>query len=312
MEAQRKAYNPLEINYQEENRDIFDDQQSLKEIREKVSPLTNKNIYIISSDFDIRDEIKAHLKTLGFWPQCVKAIHSSDEIINKIKQNVGGIDLIICPLKILNKSASSQTGLQLLKIVNEMLLNVGIYETIPVVFVEKSFVKKEIISALHVGASQFLVVPTNSISLGYKLVDVFKKEVSSFSQEISGLIIKANKLRDQGLFEKAVEIYNKALKVSSENIEALTEKANTLLEMGDIDQAIRIYKRVIEIEDKFPRAYQGLGKAYEQLGDVTKARKNYLKVLELEPHNVQVCYNIGVLYRRKAPMIMLKPFLKKV
>tara|TARA_B100000315_G_scaffold237660_1_gene254640 strand:+ start:1205 stop:2620 length:1416 start_codon:yes stop_codon:yes gene_type:complete len=301
-----------EIDYRQEAKEILNRQKQLQEARKKVSHLLDKNIFVVSGDFDTREELSDHFKTLGFSPEHITATNTTAEIINKIKQHIGGIDLIICHFKVLDISASSQTGFQLLKIVKEMLLKVGYSETIPFIFMEKSFEKKEVISALKAGASQLLIVPADPISLSNKLAEVFRKpEDSPISQEIMTLLYKANKLRDQGLFEKAIVLYNKGLAIGGENVEIITEKADAYFEMGDIEQAIQLYKQALEIKSTFPRAYQGLGKSYELMGDLKEARKNYLKVLELEPHNVQIHYNVGILCRKEGYYDKAKDFFNK-
>ena len=298
-----------EINYRQEGKDILNRQKQLKQAREKVSHLLDKSIFIISGDLDTREELTDNFKTLGFSPEHITATNTPAEIISKIKQHVGDIDLIICNFKVLDSSASSQTGLQLLIILKEMLLKFGAPETIPFIFMEKSFEKKEVVSGLKAGASQFLIIPTNPISLSNKLVEVFRKPKDSHvSQEIMSFLFDANKLRDQGLFEKAILLFNKALAVGGENAEILTGKADVYFEMGDIEQAVQLYKQALEIKSTFPRAYQGLGKSYERMGDIKEAKKNYLKVLELEPHNVQICYNIGILCQKEGNHDKAKDF----
>ena len=88
METQTKVYRPSAINSQIEVQNILDDQQQLEQTCKKVSHLLNKNIYIISGDFDVRYEINAHLKALGFRSQYIRMTHSSDEIINKILEGL--------------------------------------------------------------------------------------------------------------------------------------------------------------------------------------------------------------------------------
>lgn len=301
----------MEKSHHDEVHDILQQQQQLKQAREKVSSFTGKNIFIVSGDFAVREQIKAHLETLGFH-QHVKTINSPYEVTKNLKKDFGSIDLIICHQKILDVRTSSQTGLQLFNVVKEMLLKASIHESIPFIFIEDSYEKNEIVTAIKAGVSQLLVLPCNHVSLANKLIEAFKKpEDFSTAQETTVLISKANKLRDMGDFESAITIYNKALKISSNNVDILTEKANTLLEMGNIDQAIQLFKHITEIEANFPRAYQGLGTAYEQLGDIAEAKKNYLKVLEYEPHNVQVCYNVGVLYQKEGDYHNAKSYFNK-
>ena len=301
-----------EIDYRQEAKNILDRHNQVKQAGKKVSHLFDKNIFIVSGDINTREELAGHFKTLGFSSERITATNTPAEIINKIKQHVGGIDLIICHFKVLDRSESFQTGFQLLMIVKDMLLKVGDGETIPFIFMEKSFDKKDIVSAIKAGASQFLIIPANPISLTDKLIKVFKQpEDSPVSQEIKTFLYEANKLRDQGLFDRAISLYNKALAIGGENAEIITEKADTYFEQGDIEQAIQLYKQALEVKSTFPRAYQGLGKSYERMGDIKEARKNYMKVLELEPHNVQTYHSIGTLCQKEGDYDKAKAFFIK-
>lgn len=283
-------------HHQKQVKAILDHQQQLKLVRSKISPVLEKHIFVLSADYSIREEIKAYFATLGFLPDHINTMNSTTKIINMIKLDRGKIDLIICHAKIMDRRISFQTGFEFLNIVNDMQLKKGQLENIKFMFMEKNFDKNEIVTALKSGVTQFLVLPCNPISLGSKLIEIFKEELqSSTPREVKDLLYEANKLRDMGLFEKAIPLYNHCLEISSKNADIITEKANTLLEMGDLDEAIQLFKQAIEIESNFPRAYQGLGVAYEQMGDIDEAKKNYQKALELEPNNVQACYSIGVL-----------------
>lgn len=278
--------------------EILSQQKLLKNTREKISKLIQKNIFIISGDLGAREVIKGYLETLGFPPDRLKAGNTPADVISRIKQDPAEVDLVICHLKTIDSRVSSQTGLQLLAIVKDMLLNAASDKTIPFIFVEKEFEKKDIISAFKAGASQFVILPSDPIALGSKVLEVFEKpKESAVSQEVTKLLLQGNKFQEQGLFDNAISFYNKALALGGENAEILTEKGNALLKMGDVENAIQVFKRVTEVEISFPRAYQGLGEAHAQLGDFVKAKKNFLRVIELEPHNVQVHYNVGVIYQ---------------
>ncbi len=290
----------METNNKEQSevKDILNQQRQLKLAREKVSGFHNKHVYIISGDFSNRGVIQGHFKTLGFPSEKVKATNTPAELLSRLQESSANVDLIICHQHIIDSRYSNQTGSQLIKIVQDVLHNLGSVKEIPVIFMEKNFEKKDIISSIQAGVSQFLVLPSDPVALANKLADVFEQPKDSpISQEVSKLILEGNKLQEQGLFEKAIACYNRALEIGGENVEVLTEKGNTLLKIGDVDQAIKLYKRATEIESNFPRAYQGLGMAYEQLGDFNEAKKNYKKVLELEPQNVQIHYNLGMLHQ---------------
>ena len=283
---------------QSEAQEILNQQRLLKQVREKVNRLLHKNVHIISGDMNIRGVIKGHLETIGFHPDKVRTSNTSAELVARLKQNLDDVDLVICHLKVLDSRVSTQTGVQLLNIVKDMLLNSSSPKNIPFIFLEKEFEKKDILLAFKSGASQFVIFPSDPVSLGNKLQGVFElPKESEMTQEITNLLLQGNKLQEQGLFENAIEYYNKALAMGGDSVEILTEKANTLLKMGDLEQAILIYKKVTEVEVNFPRAHQGLGVAYSQLGNFYEAKKHYAKVIELEPHNVQVIYNMGVLYQ---------------
>lgn len=293
----------MEKSQHEAVHDILAQQQHLKQARDKISHMFGKSIYIISGDYAIREEIKGHFETLGFPHKNLHVSNTPIKATNAIKKDPSDVDLVICHMNVLDSRTSTQTGIQLLKIVKEILLRSGSHITIPFVFMEQSYEKHQIVNALKSGVSQLIVIPTTTVSLGNKIADAIKKTdggaASPTPSKITDLLLEANKKRDMGNFSEAIKIYNQALKLSDNNLEILTEKGNALLEMGNIDEAIEIFRLVVEIQKNYPRAYQGLGTAYEQLGDFTEARKNYLKVLELEPDNVQVHYNVGVIHQKE-------------
>lgn len=281
-----------------EVQEILNHQRLLKNARDKISKLIHKNIFIISGDLGAREVIKGYLETLGFSPDKLKTSNNSAEIISRLKLDTTEVDLVICHLKTLDNRVSTQTGIQLLKIVKEMLLNAASDNPLPFIFIEKEFEKKDILSAFKAGASQFVILPSDPVALGNKIIEVFEKpKESAISQEVAKLLLQGNKFQEQGLFDNAISFYNKAIAMGGENVEVLTEKGNALLKMGNIEGAIQVFRRVTEIEISFPRAHQGLGEAQAQLGNFQEAKKNYLRVIELEPHNVQVHYNVGVLYQ---------------
>lgn len=283
---------------QDEVQEFLEQQKSLVELREKVSKFLKKRIFVICGDPASRDTIKSYLDILGFSPDKIRTSNTSAAVISQIKKNPENIDLIICNLKVLDGSVSTKTGLQLLHIVKNMLLTAGSEKLVPFIFVEKVFDRQIIISACKAGASQFLILPSDPVSFGQKLMEVLEKpEESLLHREVSRLLVEGNMLQEMGLFDQAIIFYNRALKMGGENSAVLAEKANTLLKMNEVDQAIRIFKQITEFEANFPRAYQGMGKAYEQLGNYKEAKKNYLKVMDLEPDNVQVLYHIGALYQ---------------
>lgn len=283
---------------QDDVQEFLDQQKLLEKLRERVSKFLKKKIFVISGDSVSRDTINCYLEILGFPSEKVRTSNTSSVVISQIKKNPENIDLIICNLKVLDSSVSTKTGLQLLTITKNMLLNAGSDNSVSFIFMEKVFDRQNIISACKAGASQFLVLPSDPVSFGQKLMEVLERpEETLLQKEVTRLLLEGNALQEMGLFEQAIVFYNRALKMGGENVEILSEKANALLKMKEVDQAIRIYKQITDIEANFPRAYQGLGKAYEQLGNYGEAKKHYLKVLELEPGNVLVHYNIGVLYQ---------------
>ncbi len=298
-------------DFEKETQEVADEKQ-LELLKDKVSTFYDKNIFIISGDSDIFRMIKEYLLTLGFSSWKIKTSNSSSDIISQLRKNPDSVDLVICHLKALSSGHSVQTGLQLLEIVKNILLNVMWDKTIPFIFMEKEFGKKDIISAIKTGASQFIVLPSNSFSLGGKLTEIFQEpEASYIKQKVTKLFLEGNRLQENGLFEKAISFYNKALNIGGENAAILTEKGNALLKTGDIDEAIRCFKQATEIEENFPRAYQGLGMAYEQLDNFQMAKENYLKAIELEPDNVQVYYNVGFLYQEETDYDQAEFYFKK-
>ncbi len=274
-------------------------QKLVGEIRGKVAHLLEKNILIISGDVTSRERLRGFLLTLGFSEEKIETTNSHPaQLMTRIKKSPEAVDVIFCPLKALNQRVTSETGAHFLGIVKEILARQGLKRRIPFIFFEKTFEREEIISAFQAGASQFLVLPSDPISLGQKLIEVFEEwKDPAVDHEVKKLLSEGNKLQVQGLYEEAISHYNRAMEVGGENVELLTEKANTLLKMEDIDQAIFLFKKITELESNYPAAYQGLGMAYEQLGDYREAKNNYIKVIDLEPHNIQAYYSIGTLYQ---------------
>ena len=70
----------MQKSHHDEIHDILSQQQQLNQTREKVSRFLNRNIFIVSGDYGIREEIKAHLETLGFLHGHVKASNSPFEL----------------------------------------------------------------------------------------------------------------------------------------------------------------------------------------------------------------------------------------
>lgn len=276
---------------------ILDYQQSLKDAREKVSKLGKKNIYIISSDQYVRELIKGHFATLGFPMDSLKISGSSSNFLSILKQYPDTVDMLICHLRAVDNSISSQTGLQLIQIIKDVLLNINSEKVIPVLLMDKEFEKKDLVAAIKGGASSVLLLPASPVQLGNKLAASFEKVPprAVSSDEVYSILLIGNKYREQGFFEQAISQYNKALALGGEKVDVLNEKGNTFLMMGDLENAITVFKRMTEIEANFPRAYQGLGDAYSQLGNFQEAKKNYVKVIEMEPKNVQVYHNLGSL-----------------
>lgn len=296
-----------------EVQEILDYQQSLKEVREKVAKLPKKNIFVISGDQYVRELIKGHFATLEFPADHLNISGSTTNFLSILKQNPGKVDLLICHLKAADSAISSQTGVQLIQIIKDILLTASSDKIIPVLLMEKEFEKKDLILAIKAGASSVLLLPASPIQLGNKIVASFEKAPpkTASTDEVYSLLLLGNKYREQGLFDMAIGSYNKALALGGEKVDVLSEKAGTYLMMGDLENAIDVYRRVTEIEANFPRAYQGLGDAYGQLGNFQEAKKNYLKVIELEPKNVLVYHSIGSLCHEEGDLAGAKSYFAK-
>ncbi len=293
--------------------DILDYQQSLREVRENISRLGKRSIFVVSADQYVRELIKGYFATLEIPADHYRISGSSTIFLSSLKQNPDAVDLLICHLRTADSSISSPTGLQLMQMTKDILLNSGSQKNIPVLIMEKEFDKKDIVSAIKAGASSVLLLPASPLMLGNKIVNSLGKPPSSSTNadEVYALLLLGNKLRGQGLFDQAIGAYNKALAMGGEKVDILNEKANAYLMMGDLESAITAFKRVTEIEANFPRAYQGLGDAYGQLGNFQEAKKNYLKVIEFEPQNVLVYHSAGSLCQEEEDFAAARSFFLK-
>jgi len=286
--------------------------KALKEAMAHISELGEKNIYMISSDQSVRESVRGYFNALGFPAERVRFSNSSSDVLSKLKFYPDKVDMVICHMKTVDSRVSSQTGMQLMKMIKDILLTASIGKTIPIIFMEKTFSKIDIVSALKAGASQLMIFPANPVIMAAKIIAGFEKPSRSVTPpEVLTLVMKGNKCRDQGQYENAIVFYNKAIVMGGETADTLAEKGNALLLMGDVEGAIKVFQRIIQIESNFPRAYQGLGDAHTQLGNFEEAKKNYEKVVELEPDNVQAYYNLGCLHQEEGNYSAAKPFFEK-
>tara|TARA_Y100000031_G_scaffold118486_1_gene131812 strand:+ start:256 stop:492 length:237 start_codon:yes stop_codon:yes gene_type:complete len=76
----------MEKNQHDAVHDILVQQQHLKQARNKVSSMFDKSIYLISGDYDIREEIKGHFETLGFPHKNLHVSNDPSKVTAAIKK----------------------------------------------------------------------------------------------------------------------------------------------------------------------------------------------------------------------------------
>lgn len=93
----------------------------------------------------------------------------------------------------------------------------------------------------------------------------------------------ANRLFEDGHYDRALQHYEDALTKNQQNIHALRGKARTLLQLERHDEALRTFDEAISLEPEFGGTYANRGILYDRMGDYQKALSDYLLALELDP-----------------------------
>jgi len=115
--------------------------------------------------------------------------------------------------------------------------------------------------------------------LGWSVYDSFVRSRAPGDSEY----LAANRLFEDGRYERALEEYEAALRAAPDHIHALRGKARSLLKLKRYDEALAVFDEAIAREPQFAATYANRGILYDQIGEYRKALADYEKALSLEP-----------------------------
>ena len=93
----------------------------------------------------------------------------------------------------------------------------------------------------------------------------------------------ANKLFEDGDYERAKAAYTKALTDDVRHIHALRGLARSQMQLGQFEQALITFNDAIQLEPEFGGTYANRGILFDRMGEHEKALKDYQTALRLDP-----------------------------
>lgn len=113
--------------------------------------------------------------------------------------------------------------------------------------------------------------------LGWAIYDGFFRDRSPGEMSYHA----ANKLFEDGAYERALQEYGEALRLKPDNTDALRGRARSLLQLGRHDEALAEFDRAIAREPDFAASYANRGILHDRLGKYEQAIADYEKAVQL-------------------------------
>jgi tetratricopeptide (TPR) repeat protein len=95
--------------------------------------------------------------------------------------------------------------------------------------------------------------------------------------------LEANKLFEDGAYQRALDKYDEALNANPDHIFALRGRARSLMELGRPEQALAAFDAAISLAPDFGATYANRGILHDRTGRYEKAIEDYTRALELDP-----------------------------
>ena len=93
----------------------------------------------------------------------------------------------------------------------------------------------------------------------------------------------ANKLFEDGHFQRALEVYDQALEEDPNHVHAMRGRARSLLQVGRYSEALNSFNEAVALEPDFAGTYANRGILYDHMGEYELAIKDYRTALQLDP-----------------------------
>jgi len=95
--------------------------------------------------------------------------------------------------------------------------------------------------------------------------------------------LAANKLFEDGDYQRALEKYDEALNEAPDHIFALRGRARSLMQLGRLEKALATFDAAIALAPDFGATYAIRGILYDRMGRYENAIEDYTRALQLEP-----------------------------
>lgn len=114
--------------------------------------------------------------------------------------------------------------------------------------------------------------------VGWAIYDNFFRQLSPGDRAYHA----ANKLFEDGAYQRALEQYDLALRSNPDHLHALRGRARSLMQLGRHQVALSEFTRAIELEPEVAATYANRGILYDRMGQYEKAIADYEKALQLD------------------------------
>ena len=93
----------------------------------------------------------------------------------------------------------------------------------------------------------------------------------------------ANKLFEDGAYDRALAAYDEALLEDPNHIHAMRGRARSLMQLGQLLDALTMFDEAIALEPEFGGTYANRGILHDRMGNHELALQDYLQALGLDP-----------------------------
>ena len=109
--------------------------------------------------------------------------------------------------------------------------------------------------------------------------------------------LAANKLFEDGDYQRALDKYDEALNETPNHIHAMRGRARSRMQLGQSTRALAEFNTAIALEPDFGPTYANRGILHDRQGRYGKAIADYERALELEPTDKKTRRLLGKLHR---------------
>ena len=132
------------------------------------------------------------------------------------------------------------------------------------------------------GLYKFLVVTAIVLTLAWIGWSYYESKIAPRNPG-DAAYLAANKLFEDGEYQRALDKYDEALDQTPNHIHAMRGRARSLMQLGQSPQALTAFNTAIALEPEFGGTYANRGMLHDRMGRYEKAVADYEHALELYP-----------------------------